>query len=387
MKKYIVDFVEQFFDKSMSKPVYTSDNLPLLTHDADRNLKVTDYFKFGYPDTCFYVASYYKNTFDPEYDKVFPEYLSKLLNPYNLDSCANYINHSSQNQYNIFKTYKPKNGLWVVENILKDETIYFFLFEKNSYDKLKTKMKYSQTKKTEKITDNPKEFTFLEKLFYSIDSDKTPYYYEDNIFYPKSLQNLTDSLNDYYENDFDDIKAEVCRISAIRETFQDRFPDEDISLKNIFEIKVDDIQDDLIKKEVEDIIGTIDNRAVLEHIITTNDVRSYIYNVFEDAHTVNELYKNYVVLDIDGNNYFYMYIAPDVLNVLYTNRNNIEEFNDRLRNYTASVENEKAKENSEEIVTTIELKPNEVIVDKDYLQNLENAAKKIKTNNRLYYTH
>ena len=277
------------------KKLYNLENLPQLTPDVDykiANLEIHSWLKTIFSskpisnneNIDFYIASYSENTSDSEYDKIFPKYLFDLLRSPNLllankNSVTVWTKKKSHTHY--YRLYNLRNEqLWIVENILENESVYFFLFEKYSYDKLKTKMKYSQTKKTETITDNPKEFTFLEKLFYSIDSDKTPYYYEDNIFYPKSLQNLTDSLNDYYENDFDDIKAEVYRISAIRETFQNRFSDVNISLKNIFEIKVDDIQDDLIKNEVEEIVDTVRNSSTLSFITSKNDVYSYIYNVF-----------------------------------------------------------------------------------------------------------
>jgi hypothetical protein len=265
-------------------------------------------------------------------------------------------------------------GLWVVENISKDKTVYFFLLEEKYYDYY-----------LKEIVNSSQKFTLIEKLLYSIDSDKKPEYYKDNIFYPNTLQNNVDNLCEYYENNFESIECEIKRISRFRDEFSKRFG-EKVSLDNIFELWVDGIFDYNIKWKVEEILRNIQtwgyNQIITQE--TDNNSESSIWKVYSNAHTILESYKNYILVEIGSEFYLYFYIPENELKVLYENRKDEKLFNEKFNNYCLNQEEDDGEDVGEyagikekEKTITVQLKSNEAIVDKEYLQKLENLAKNI----------
>jgi hypothetical protein len=170
-KPYMHNFIGQFFDKS--KKLYNIESLPKLSIEIDTNvlnLEIQHWIKKIYSINSknipnFYIAYYTKNTSNPEYKKVFSEYFSNLLDSPNLILCAK--NSITVSNAKVFYTieyklyYLADEGLWVVENISKDKTVYFFLLEEKYYDYY-----------LKEIVNSSQKFTLIEKLLYSIDSDK-----------------------------------------------------------------------------------------------------------------------------------------------------------------------------------------------------------------------
>jgi hypothetical protein len=383
-KPYMHNFIGQFFDKS--KKLYNIESLPKLSIEIDTNvlnLEIQHWIKKIYSINSknipnFYIAYYTKNTSNPEYKKVFSEYFSNLLDSPNLILCAK--NSITVSNAKVFYTieyklyYLADEGLWVVENISKDKTVYFFLLEEKYYDYY-----------LKEIVNSSQKFTLIEKLLYSIDSDKKPEYYKDNIFYPNTLQNNVDNLCEYYENNFESIECEIKRISRIRDEFSKRFG-EKVSLDNIFELWVDGIFDYNIKWKVEEILRNIQtwgyNQIITQE--TDNNSESSIWKVYSNAHTILESYKNYILVEIGSEFYLYFYIPENELKVLYENRKDEKLFNEKFNNYCLNQEEDDGEDVGEyagikekEKTITVQLKSNEAIVDKEYLQKLENLAKNI----------
>jgi hypothetical protein len=192
-------------------------------------------------------------------------------------------------------------------------------------------------------------------------------------------------LCEYYENNFESIECEIKRISRIRDEFSKRFG-EKVSLDNIFELWVDGIFDYNIKWKVEEILRNIQtwgyNQIITQE--TDNNSESSIWKVYSNAHTILESYKNYILVEIGSEFYLYFYIPENELKVLYENRKDEKLFNEKFNNYCLNQEEDDGEDVGEyagikekEKTITVQLKSNEAIVDKEYLQKLENLAKNI----------